>query len=168
MVKNNNNKDHLCPKCKFECIETKVAYICPNCDYLHIKKYEWVGDTTKCPKCGSNSKVYKNHGAGKTFVCDKCGVSGRFIDDKELKAKVVDRTTELGKKLAWLFDFPPKIFHHEDDMFADEDEHCKDKKCPHCDVRKIIESHEEEVADFCENHKIEVYVTDDFIEIIHM
>jgi hypothetical protein len=158
-------KNHECPKCKFACIETKVASICPNCDYVHIKKYEWVGETTKCPKCHKLAKLYKNQGAGKTFICSNCETSGRFIDDKELQAKIINKNTEIGRKLAWLFDIPTTIFHHNKEILEDED--CKVSRCPHCDVKEICDTHLDQVTDFCEKQKIDVYVTNDSIEIVH-
>ena len=156
-----------CPKCKYKCEESKVAVICPNCDYIHIKKFDWKGESIKCPNCKSNAKIYKNHGKGKTFVCDKCDTQGRYIDEQELHAKVIDKSTELGKKLSWLFDVPSKIFHHDDLNVFEERDECGKKHCPHCDVKKIIDVHNDEVIEFCDKHNIEIYVSNEYIEIMH-
>lgn len=154
-----------CPKCAYKCAETKVAIICPNCDYIHIKKDEWQGKTTKCPKCSKVAKVFKNQGIGYTFECFNCDISGRYIDDSEVHAKVVPKNTELGKKLEWLFNVPTKIFHHDDSILADCDE-CGKKHCAHCDTKKICEIHKDEVIEFCDKHNIEVFIANEYIEIV--
>ena len=154
-----------CPKCKYACSVTKAAIICPNCDYVHIKKDDWRGIKTKCPRCKKTAKVYKNHGKGYTFECDSCEANGRYIDDSELHAKVIPTSTELGKKLEWLFHVPTRIFHHGETLFKDCEE-CGKSHCPHCDVKKICEMHQDEVVEFCDRQNIEVFITDDYIEIV--
>jgi len=145
-----------CPKCECELEITKVAEICPNCSYTHIKKMEWKGETTPCPKCSKKARVFKSHGKGRTFICDSCEIEGRYIDEEEMNAQMVLKDSELGKKLEWLFHIPAKIFHHNNS-----------KNCPHCHAKKICDAHNDEVVEFCESQNIDVYVSNEYIEIIH-
>ncbi len=159
-----NMKKIKCPKCECECIITEAAVICPNCDYVHIKKFEWQGKTTKCPRCKKTARVYKNQSIGYTFECNYCGTKGRYIDESELHAKIISKSTELGKRLEWLFHVPTRIFHREDDILG-ECKECGNSHCPHCDAKKICETHKKEVVEFCGKHNIEVFITDEYIEI---
>ncbi|MBS3158634.1 hypothetical protein J4206_05090 [Candidatus Woesearchaeota archaeon] len=161
------SKSTKCPKCGFQCVEDQVSVICPNCDYVHIKEYKWQGPLIKCPSCGKKAAVYKSKAVGRTFVCDGCQTVGRYVDDEELHAKVYDKNSDAGKKVAWLFEVPGKFWHVEDDSLLKDCKSCKQKHCAHCDVQNIIEVHQKEAVDFCDKHKIEVYITQDYIEIVH-
>lgn len=168
-IKSNASSSTVCPKCGFQCVVDQVSVICPNCDYVHIKEYKWQGPVIKCPTCGKKAVVYKSKIVGRTFVCDGCQTIGRYVDDEELHAKVYDKNTEAGKKVAWLFEVPGKYWHFdiEDDKLLKDCKSCKQKHCAHCDVKNIVDVHQNEVVDFCDKHKIEVYITQDYIEVVH-
>ena len=165
-VPKNKSKSGICPKCGFQCVEDKVSLICPNCDYVSIKEYKWQGPVIKCPTCGKKAVVYKSKSIGRTFVCDGCQTIGRYVDDEELHAKVYEKNTEVGRKLAWLFEVPGKYWHVGDDFLKDC-KSCTQKHCAHCDVKNIVDVHQSEVVDFCDKYKIEVYITPDYIEVVH-
>ncbi len=148
-----------CPDCGHECIENDVAYICPNCDYLSMKKLDWNGQTAECPKCKSMTKVYKHSSPGKSFVCENCNTIGRFLDEKKLSSRVVRKDSELGKRLSWLFEVPCKDWRRREEI--------RDTICRKCDLDKVCESHLDEIDRFCRKEGVEIYMHQDFIEIVH-
>ncbi len=153
------NMPTKCPKCDHECIENEVALICPNCDYLSMKKIEWKGDKTKCPKCNSMARVYKHQAPGKSFICDNCNTIGRYIDEKKFNTKIILKDTPTGKKLCWLFEVPCEIWKKRDTL--------QDTVCSKCDMRKVCEAHSEEIHKFCHKKGVEIYLHQHFIEVLH-
>jgi len=160
------SKSAKCPKCGFGCVTDQVSVICPNCDYVHIKEYKWQGPTIKCPNCKKKAQVYKSTSVGKSFMCDSCQTVGRYVDDEELHAKGYEKDTEVGRKLAWLFETPGKHWHFDEDALFKDCTKCKGKHCAHCDIMSIVDIHQNEVVDFCEKHGLEVYITQDYIEVV--
>ncbi|MBN2423173.1 hypothetical protein JXB41_08175 [Candidatus Woesearchaeota archaeon] len=148
-----------CPKCGCECIENEVAVICPNCDFISMKKTEWKGEHVKCPKCKSKARVFKNKLLGKSFVCDKCNTIGRFFDENKLQSTVIRKDSEIGKKLSWLFEVPCKDWKRKEEI--------KDTICKKCDLKEVCDAHLNEIEKFCNKKDVEVYMHNDFIEVVH-
>lgn len=148
-----------CPECGHTCEETKVAIICPNCDYISMKKIEWQGDHITCPKCKNKAKVYKHSDTGKSFVCDNCRTVGRYIDENKLNNKKLTRSSEEGKKLSWLFEVPCKYWYKKDAV--------ENTICKKCDIRKVCDSHSKEIDKFSKRKDVEIYLHKDFIEVMH-
>jgi len=147
-----------CPKCHFPLVEDKASLVCPNCDYVKIKTDEWKGIKIQCPKCDSHTKVYKSADTGKTFHCDKCKTIGRFVDEKELKAKVYTRDSPTGKRLSWLFEVPCKYWHRRETV--------RSKHCKVCDIRPVCDAHSDEIDKFLKKKKIDVFISGDYIEVV--
>ncbi|MBD3204348.1 hypothetical protein GF327_08705 [Candidatus Woesearchaeota archaeon] len=148
-----------CPKCGYDCIENEIALICPNCDYVSMKKINWKGKKIKCPKCESDARIYKHKNPGKSFVCDKCNTIGRFFDEKKIHSKTIRKDSKIGKKITWLFEIPCKDWKKRSEIEA--------TKCKNCDLREVCEAHIKEIERFSEKNNVEIYVHKHFIEIIH-
>ncbi len=148
-----------CPKCSHELIETKVAFICPNCDHLSMKEIEWKGDHIKCPKCASKARVYKHKSPGKSFICDSCNTIGRFFDEKKMHSKIIRKDSELGKRLSWLFEVPCRDWKRKEEI--------KDTVCPNCELREVCDAHLQEIENLSNKKGVEVYMHGNVIEIVH-
>jgi hypothetical protein len=149
----------VCPKCGHECIESQVAVICPNCDYLTMKKIDWKGDKTECPKCKSEARVYKHQEPGKSFVCDNCKTIGRFFGKIKYSSKVIQKESSLGKRLTWLFEVPCEHWRKRESF--------DDSTCQSCDMKNVCAAHSEEIQKLCRKKGVEVYMHKDYIEVIH-
>ena len=147
-----------CPKCDYECIETQVAVICPNCDFIRMKKLDWKGESTKCPRCDKNARVFKHKKAGKSFICDHCNTVGRFLDES-FNTKIIKKESDTGRRLTWLFDVPCEHWRKKDKY--------EEKYCKHCEIKDVCDAHLEEIDRMTKKQGVEVYIHDDYIEIVH-
>ena len=152
-------KTTKCPKCGFDCIEDKASIVCPNCDYVTMKEHKWHGEEIECPKCKKAAKIYKSHEKGKTFRCDMCKTVGRLIDEDHFKTKVYDKSSDIGRKLTWLFQVPCKYWYKKDLV--------RKKVCSKCDIREVCDAHSEEIELFSKKKDIEIYFTPEYVEIVH-
>ncbi|MFH0875273.1 MAG: hypothetical protein V1859_05015 [archaeon] len=148
-----------CPKCSHVCMVNEIAIICPNCDYISMKKIAWNGGEIDCPKCKSKARVYKHAAPGKSFICDNCNTIGRFFDEEKLNCKIVKKDSEMGKRLSWLFEVPCPDWKKR--------ELIEKTKCRKCDLNKVCKSHLDEIERFCNKKKVEIYLHNDFIEVVH-
>lgn len=148
-----------CPKCHHELIDNQVSEICPNCDYIHMKKIEWKGDTTTCPRCNSEAKVFKHKTPGKSFICDNCKTVGKFMDEKNLKTKVVKKDTETGKRLSWLFEVPCEHWKKREEVI--------DTLCAKCEMKEVCDAHLDEIDRLSKKKGVDIYIHNDHIEIVH-
>jgi len=151
-----------CPNCGFECIIDQVSIICPNCDFVKMRDNAAMqNNTIKCPSCKHHAKVYHHRPDAKTFVCEHCNTIGRYIDIHALETKKYPRSTPAGKRLSWLFEVPCRNWHKKDDPETHK------KFCMKCDIRTVCNEHSEEIYRFCNKKNVDVYISQDFIEVVH-
>ncbi|MBU0757682.1 MAG: hypothetical protein KKF44_06435 [Nanoarchaeota archaeon] len=152
-------KKKPCPDCGHELIENDVALICPNCDFISMKELKWKGEETECPKCKSKARIFKHKNSGKSFICDACNTIGRFIDEDKLNTKIIERDSDIGKKLSWLFEVPCKDWKRKEEIIG--------TICKKCDIRKVCDAHMKEIEELSTKKGVEIYVHADFLEIVH-
>jgi len=127
---------------------------------MDIKEEQWQGAVHACPKCGNDAKVFKSGKCGKVLVCEECNTITRFLDEESLKAKVYAKDSSMGRKLTWLFEVPCKNWHKK--------EFVEKEVCPVCSMKEVCDEHSREIDRFINKHKVEVYISADFIELVHV
>ncbi len=155
--------EKTCPQCGEKSMQVDAVVICPHCYHIEVDDHKWEGKSGKCPRCKTDVKLFQTPGKGFVFHCHECHTVGTMVTEEEYNKKhyEISRDSVLGKKLFWLLEVPCPVWRSKHDIET-QMKHCKT-----CEIKKVCDEHTNAIEEFCSHGNYEVYVSKDFIEIVH-
>jgi hypothetical protein len=150
-----------CPKCDTKMINVDALDICPECYHIEIDDKRWKGKSSKCPKCKSKVKLFETPTKGHVFHCSNCDTVGNVFHHKDLEKKKyrIEKESQMGQKLSWLLEVPCPYWPRKQEVMK--------TICPKCTLKGVCDEHTEAIWEFCKHKDFDIYISADFIEIVH-
>ena len=152
-----------CPKCGSKYVKVDAIMVCPECYHIDVDDDKWQGKRSKCPKCKNEVKLFETTNKGHVFHCDHCHTVGNLFHEEDVQKKryEIQKDSKAGKKLSWLLEVPCDYWTRKEEI------NTKLKYCKKCELKRVCDEHSKAVEEFCKNKDYEIYISTQFIEIVH-